>query len=78
MLNIIESENRTPFSWQCVGHNPTRWALGRYEDGEMKDIRALVFCLSNGRWGVFSYLTGQDLLRVSQAERRLWTRLRSI
>lgn len=59
MLNIIEPENKTQLEWQCVGYNPTTWALGHHieqgcwaEDGRLTDIRALIARLFNGRWGI--------------------------
>lgn len=36
--------------WECVGHNPTRWALGVVESGQITCPRATLMHQKNGRW----------------------------
>ena len=37
--------------WGCVGHNPTRWALGEPVGNRLSNVRACVVRFSTGSWG---------------------------
>ncbi len=36
--------------WQCIGHNPTTWALGRREGERLEGIVAQVTRRDDGKW----------------------------
>lgn len=37
-------------SWECVGHSPTLWQLGVFNDGCLSDCVATVRRRSDGKW----------------------------
>lgn len=63
--------SKTPLSWRRVGHNPATWVLEREIDqgGEVIDIRATVFRLSSGRWGIRFALDGIGFIESEPSRR---------
>lgn len=41
------SEERT---WNCIGHYPTKWALGIKHKEKLQDVKAVAIRNSNGSW----------------------------
>ena len=52
-----EKEFREKFSWHCVGHKPTRWALGIQDGQQLTNIVARCTRLRSGPWVWFPMFT---------------------
>lgn len=52
-----EQTFRQKYSWQCVGHKPTRWALGIQEGEQLTNIVARCTRLHSGQWVWFPMFT---------------------
>lgn len=51
--------------WQCIGHNPTTWALGDNINGEMHNVIANVKRLKDGSWYFSTYnFSGSEPSRI--------------
>lgn len=68
--------------WQCVGHNPTRWALGEREGERLVSPQAQVRRNADGSWswyalGRFLGLAPSRLTAMEDAERAITGAVRS-
>lgn len=50
ILRVMNTPQKTENIWQCVGHNPTEWALGTQIGNEMTEIRAWTRRQKDGSW----------------------------
>lgn len=61
----MKSNPEAPLEWACVGHDPTRWALGKRDGRVLSPVYAVVTRGPSGRW-LWQILGGREGIEPSR------------